>query len=184
MRSKIILVILMLFASPALVSAKGKKINKIVIDAGHGGKDVGARGAISMEKDITLAVSLKLGKIFADSIKDVQVIYTRTTDSYPSLVDRHEIANQASADLFIAVHVNSTPFTYTRVLEGYKTVKKHHKTVKQPIYRQVKHHETKRSGVETYVLALRRNCGSGNSLKSPAKNAVAKAVAPSAALRS
>ncbi len=157
MRSKIILVILMLFASPALVSAKGKKINKIVIDAGHGGKDVGARGAISMEKDITLAVSLKLGKIFADSIKDVQVIYTRTTDSYPSLVDRHEIANQASADLFIAVHVNSTPFTYTRVLEGYKTVKKHHKTVKQPIYRQVKHHETKRSGVETYVLALRRN---------------------------
>ena len=157
MRSKIILVILMLFASPALVSAKGKKINKIVIDAGHGGKDVGARGAISMEKDITLAVSLKLGKIFADSIKDVQVIYTRTTDSYPSLVDRHEIANQASADLFIAVHVNPTPFTYTRVLEGYKTVKKHHKTVKQPIYRQVKHHETKRSGVETYVLALRRN---------------------------
>ncbi len=157
MRSKITLVILVLFASPSLVFAKGKKINKIVIDAGHGGKDIGARGAISMEKDITLAVSLRLGKIFADSMKDMQVIYTRTTDSYPSLVDRHEIANQANADLFIAVHVNSTPFTYTRVLEGYKTVKKHHKTVKQPIYRQIKHHETKRSGVETYVLALRRN---------------------------
>ena len=157
MRNKLILYILLLIPVPFLLSAKGKTISKIVIDAGHGGKDIGAQGAFSKEKDITLAVTLKLGKIFADSMKSVQVIYTRTTDAYPTLQDRHEIANQANADLFLAIHVNSTPFTYTRVQEGYKTVKRHHKTVRQPIYRQIKHHETKRSGVETYVLGLRHN---------------------------
>ncbi len=158
MRIKFIAVLLLLIASfPCILSAKGKKISKIVIDAGHGGKDIGAQGAFSKEKDITLAVTLKLGKILSDSMKNVQVIYTRTTDDYPSLVDRHEIANKANADLFLAIHVNSTPFTYTRVQEGYKTVKRHHKTIKEPVYRSIRHHETKRSGVETYVLGLHRN---------------------------
>ncbi len=156
MRIKSILLIL-LTVLPILLPAKGKKITKVVIDAGHGGKDIGAQGAISNEKDITLAVTLKLGKILADSMKQVQVIYTRTTDDYPSLVDRHEIANKANADLFIAIHVNSTPFTYTRTLQGYKTVKKHHKTVRQPIYHSVRHHVTTRSGVETYVMGLHRS---------------------------
>src|SRR4051812_30006548 len=131
MRIKLILVFLIAITTPCILSAKGKKITKVVIDAGHGGKDIGARGAFSMEKDITLAVTLKLGKILSDSMKDLQVIYTHTTDSYPSLEDRHEIANKANADLFLAIHVNSTPFTKTRVLEGYKTVKRHHKTVRQ-----------------------------------------------------
>src|ERR1700749_2793527 len=128
MRSKVLLIILLLALTPFGVIAKGKTISKIVLDAGHGGSDIGAQGAISKEKDITLAVTLKLGKIFADSMKSVQIIYTRTTDDYPSLVDRHEIANTANADLFIAIHVNSTPFTYTKTLAGYKMVKRHHKT--------------------------------------------------------
>ena len=157
MMRKIFIAIILVIAAPSMVGAKGKKISKIVLDAGHGGKDFGARGAISNEKDITLAVTLKLGKILSDSMNGVQVIYTRTTDDYPSLSDRHEIANKANADLFIAVHVNSTPYTHTRVLEGYKTVKRHHKTVKQPIYHYIQHHETTRKGVETYVLALHRN---------------------------
>jgi N-acetylmuramoyl-L-alanine amidase len=157
MRTLLVALFALLFAPP-LVTAKGKKITKIVIDAGHGGqKDPGAHGGFSYEKDITLAVTLKLGKILSDSMKGVEVIYTRTTDVYPSLPERHEIANKANADLFIAIHVNSTPFTYTKVLEGYKTVKRHHKTVKQPIYRKIQHHETTRKGVETYVLALHRN---------------------------
>ena len=156
MRSKILVFLFILGGLPLLLTAKGKTISKIVIDAGHGGKDFGARGAIANEKDITLAVTLMLGKIVSDSMKSMQVIYTRTTDDYPSLVERHEIANKANADLFIAVHVNSTPYTYTKILEGYKTVKRHHKTVKQPIYRSIRHHETKRSGAETYVLGLHR----------------------------
>ena len=158
MMRTILIAVFTLLLAPQLLMAKGKKITKIVIDAGHGGtKDPGAHGSFSYEKDITLAVTLKLGKILSDIMNGVQVIYTRTTDVYPSLVERHEIANKANADLFIAIHVNSTPFTYTKILEGYKTVKRHHKTVKQPIYRKIQHHETTRKGVETYVLALHRN---------------------------
>ncbi len=153
----ILIAALLVVTSPYALLAKGKKISKIVLDAGHGGKDNGARGAISNEKDLTLAVTLKLGKILSDSMSSIQVIYTRTTDSYPTLPERHEIANKANADLFIAVHVNSTPFTHTKVLEGYKTVKRHHKNVKVPIYHYIQHHETTRKGVETYVLALHRN---------------------------
>jgi len=165
MRTKLILFIAFISIVPYTVFAKGKKITKIVIDAGHGGKDIGAQGSFSKEKDVTLAVTLKLGKILNDSMKSVQVIYTRTTDDYPSLVDRHEIANQANADLFIAIHANSTPFTYTHVQEGYKTVtKKHHKKVKVPIYRTIKHHETSRNGVETYVLGLHRNSQKGDAI--------------------
>ncbi len=141
---------------PFLLHAKGKKVNKIVVDAGHGGKDYGAQGGFSYEKDVTLGVSLKLGKILSDSLKNLQVIYTRTTDAYPTLVERHDIANKAQADLFIAVHANSTPYTYTRKLVGYKTIKRHHKSVKQPIYQSTRHHETTRMGVETYVLGLHR----------------------------
>ena len=141
---------------PVLLHAKGKKVNKIVVDAGHGGKDYGAQGGFSYEKDVTLGVSLKLGKILSDSLKNMQVIYTRTTDAYPTLVERHDIANKAQADLFIAVHANSTPYTYTKKLVGYKTIKRHHKSVKQPIYQTTRHHETSRMGVETYVLGLHR----------------------------
>jgi N-acetylmuramoyl-L-alanine amidase len=83
-------------------------------------------------------------------------VYTRTEDAYPTLVERHDIANKSGADLFIAIHANSTPYTYTHTLKGYKTITKHHKKVKQPIYASVRHHETSRQGVETYVLALHR----------------------------
>jgi N-acetylmuramoyl-L-alanine amidase len=149
---------------PNLSYSKGKTISKIVVDAGHGGKDNGARGAISNEKDLTLAVSLKLGKIISDSLRGVQVVYTRTTDDYPSLVDRHEVANQSKADLFISIHVNSTAYTYTKVLQGYKTVKRKGKKVKTPIYHTIRHHETKRNGVETYVLGLHRNSQKENAI--------------------
>jgi N-acetylmuramoyl-L-alanine amidase len=154
----IIILLLLSVAAPYNLLAKGRKVAKIVLDAGHGGKDIGAQGAVSREKDLTLAVTLKVGKIIADSMKTVGVVYTRTTDTYPSLVDRHEIANQSKADLFIAIHVNSTAHRKTRVISGYKTVKKKNgKKVKQPIYTTVIHRETSRNGVETYVLGLRRN---------------------------
>lgn len=155
MRAIVVLAMLLVF-SPVSMFAKGKKVSKIVIDAGHGGKDFGAQGAISYEKDITLAVALKLGKLLTDSMRNMQVVYTRTEDIYPSLVERHEIANKSNGDLFISIHVNSTPYTYTRTLKGYKTVKRKGKTVKQPIYTSVRHHVTKRSGVETYVMGLHR----------------------------
>lgn len=99
------------------VSAK-KKIRKIVIDAGHGGKDPGCHGVYSFEKDITLAVAKQLGQMILDQYKDVKVVYTRDKDEFPggelatikqSLIYRTEVANREKGDLFISIHVNSTP---------------------------------------------------------------------------
>jgi len=157
MNIKLLLSVLVLSISPFLLHANGKKITKIVLDAGHGGHDIGARGQFSMEKNLTLAVVKKLGKIMADSMRDVQVIYTRTTDDYPTLTERHDIANKANADLFVAVHVNSTADRIERIPAGYRTVKKGRKRYKQEVYKTVRHHETAAHGVETYVLGLHRN---------------------------
>jgi N-acetylmuramoyl-L-alanine amidase len=79
----------------------------VVIDAGHGGKDPGALGSKSREKNINLAVALKTGKYIKDNIKDVKVIYTRDDDTYPGLAERAETANKNKADLFISIHSNA-----------------------------------------------------------------------------
>lgn len=85
----------------------------IVLDAGHGGeKDTGATrkyddlGTVR-EKDITLAIVLKLGRMLEKN-KDYKIIYTRKEDVYPSLGDRTDLANSSKADLFVSVHVNSS----------------------------------------------------------------------------
>ncbi|UCG28311.1 MAG: N-acetylmuramoyl-L-alanine amidase [Bacteroidales bacterium] len=79
----------------------------VVIDPGHGGKDPGALGRISKEKDIVLGVGLKLGNYIERNFDDVEVIYTRKTDEFIELDRRAEIANKAKADLFISLHANS-----------------------------------------------------------------------------
>lgn len=83
-------------------------VKTVVIDAGHGGKDPGAVGYGLKEKDITLSIALKLGKLIKEQFKDVKVVYTRATDEYVELYKRAKIANDAKADLFISIHVNST----------------------------------------------------------------------------
>lgn len=85
----------------------------IVLDAGHGGTDIGANRSYSdigtvREKDVTLAVVLKLGAMLEKN-KDYKVIYTRKVDEYPSLTDRTNLANRSKADFFVSVHVNSSP---------------------------------------------------------------------------
>ena len=82
-------------------------VKVIVIDAGHGGKDPGCHGSKHNEKDIALAVALKLGKYIEENLKDVKVIYTRSTDVFVELQERAEIANRNKADLFISIHCNS-----------------------------------------------------------------------------
>lgn len=79
----------------------------LVIDAGHGGRDPGAIGAKSKEKDINLAVALKIGKLIESNHKDVNVIYTRKTDVYLPLLERADVANKNHADLFISIHANA-----------------------------------------------------------------------------
>ncbi|GIK70325.1 MAG: N-acetylmuramoyl-L-alanine amidase [Bacteroidota bacterium] len=86
-------------------------VKTVVIDAGHGGKDGGCAGSFSNEKDICLALSLKLGKYIEENFQDVKVIYTRKEDKFIELHERANIANNAKADLFICIHVNSGPAT-------------------------------------------------------------------------
>jgi len=83
------------------------KVNVVVIDAGHGGKDPGAVGKLIYEKHIALAIALKLGNYIEDNFEDVSVIYTREDDVFVELFKRSEIANRANADLFISIHVNA-----------------------------------------------------------------------------
>jgi N-acetylmuramoyl-L-alanine amidase len=78
----------------------------IVIDPGHGGRDPGAIGSFSKEKNINLAIALKTGEYIRNNIKDVIVIYTRDKDSTVDLLDRPKIANKNNADLFISIHTN------------------------------------------------------------------------------
>ncbi|MRI63478.1 N-acetylmuramoyl-L-alanine amidase [Ornithobacterium rhinotracheale] len=80
----------------------------LVLDAGHGGHDTGARGVVENEKDIALAVTLRVGKLVKDYFKnDVKVIYTRSSDVFIPLAERANIANRNHADFFISIHCNS-----------------------------------------------------------------------------
>ena len=91
----------------------------LVIDAGHGGHDAGARGAISMEKNINLSVALQFGRYVEKYMPEVIVIYTRKTDKFVSLIERANIANRANADLFISVHTNALPAG--KIARGFET---------------------------------------------------------------
>lgn len=94
-------------SSGSTFAQRGVKISTVVIDAGHGGKDPGASGKHSHEKNITLAIALKLGHYIQQYMPDVKVIYTRKTDRFIPLYKRAEIANKNHADIFISIHCNS-----------------------------------------------------------------------------
>ena len=97
----------MLFLCGVVVSADTKHPFTLVIDAGHGGKDGGARGKYSNEKTINLNVALAFGRYVEQNCPDVKVIYTRKTDVFVPLKDRADIANRNKADVFISIHTNA-----------------------------------------------------------------------------
>ncbi len=99
--------VFLLALSVNFANAQGKKLNVVVIDAGHGGKDPGAIGKTAKEKDIVLSVALKLGNLIKKNYPNVKVIYTRDKDVFVELGERANIANRNNADLFISIHVNS-----------------------------------------------------------------------------
>jgi N-acetylmuramoyl-L-alanine amidase len=82
-------------------------LNTVVIDAGHGGKDKGCLGASSYEKDIALAISLKLGTYLKEKFENLHIVYTRKEDIFLELDERAAIANRNRADLFICIHANA-----------------------------------------------------------------------------
>jgi len=107
-------------AQLSLTRELGLKINRIVIDPGHGGFDTGAKGPHGLlEKDVCLDVALRLGQMIRDNIPGAEVVYTRKDDSYVPLEDRTAMANSADADLFISIHANSSDFREVRGVETY-----------------------------------------------------------------
>lgn len=147
-------------------------LKTIVIDAGHGGPDIGAVGEYSNEADITLAIALKLGKKIQDSMPGVKIVYTRTTQDLPGGLQDHnaanrlraKIANEAHGDLFIAIHVNDLPHPYSKEVVGHKSQtyytgkgknrKKHTRQV--PIIKYTKL-PGRQTGTETFIWAVGKN---------------------------
>ncbi|MGE5421279.1 MAG: N-acetylmuramoyl-L-alanine amidase family protein, partial [Chloroflexota bacterium] len=113
----ILLILITLFFAP-LSGFSQENQWVIVIDPGHGGKDPGAIGSFSKEKDINLAIALKTGSYIEQNIKNVKVVYTRKEDKTVDLRDRPVIANNNKADLFISIHTNQTN---TRTVMGAET---------------------------------------------------------------
>src|ERR1700712_4989681 len=117
------------------VKPKAKpSIKTIIIDPGHGGKDIGARGLMSTEAAVALEVSLKLGKAIQSEYPDIKLVFTRTTDVLPGNVNnkdqalkiRANMANEARprGDLFISIHCNAAGVKaggwYAKRVIGYK----------------------------------------------------------------
>lgn len=147
-----------------LIKKGSKLVRTIIIDPGHGGRDVGARGDFSTEKDICLSVSLKLGKMIEEKYPDVRLLYTRKEDVYPTLYDRANFANDNKGDLFICVHVNSAADQIKREFIRYKTVvsyvgkgNKRRKVTKQvPQYRTYRVPNPAK-GTETYIWGANKS---------------------------
>ena len=104
---------------PSMVRTLGLKINRIVIDAGHGGHDSGTLGPGGIEeKNVVLDVALRLGALLKQRL-GADVIYTRDDDTFIPLETRTAIANKAQADLFISIHANSSSDSSARGVETY-----------------------------------------------------------------
>lgn len=174
---------LILFAALLLlilnnVSAQVPKfIKTIIVDAGHGGlRDPGAIGQYenslrSLEKDVTLAISLKLVAELKKQMPDVNVVPTRTTDIYQSPTEKAKIANENKGDLFLCIHADSGPLKKdkrqvgTRTVTRYKTSytgkgKKRKKIrtayeVEEPVYEYFKL-PLKRSGTSVWIFAAHK----------------------------
>ena len=118
MKNRILILILMTIGVVAVATATNKKFT-LVIDAGHGGHDPGAKGAFSQEKNINLNVALAFGRYVENNCPDVKVIYTRKTDVFIPLHTRADIANKNKADLFVSIHTNALP--RGRIARGMET---------------------------------------------------------------
>lgn len=102
----------------ALIAYSQADVFRVALDAGHGGHDSGAKYSGRVEKDVALAVVLKVGKILEET-KNIEVIYTRKTDVFVDLIERANIANRARASIFVSIHCNANKNTAADGTETY-----------------------------------------------------------------
>ena len=153
-----ILTILMAPFANVNAQNQAKTLKRIVIDPGHGGTDPGANGRFSTEAAVSLAISTKLADYIHQSMPDIEVVLTRTTDVFNTVVEKAKIANAAKGDLFICIHTNSADPSRNREIIGHTTktkyVKKNGKkrkvTVKVPLYK-VTYTPSNARGTETFI---------------------------------
>jgi N-acetylmuramoyl-L-alanine amidase len=138
---------------------KSPKIKTIIIDAGHGGTDQGAKGTYSTEAQITLKLALRLDTLLRKEMPDTRFVMTRTTDIYHQVREKANIANRENGDLFVCIHVNAAPPKKT--VTGYKSVAyyKGKGSKRKKLYRKVPIYKTSPNpvhGTSTYVWAADR----------------------------
>jgi N-acetylmuramoyl-L-alanine amidase len=144
----------------------------IIIDPGHGGFDPGTHGLIAKEKDIALAISLKLGRALQKAYPDLRIVYTRTTDIMPGnkltvpdgIRFRAELANRSGGNLFICIHCNSNghpagSYAVKRLVR-YRIVGKGHRKRSVPVYATDWVKNTTH-GTTTYIWKADRNFKKG-----------------------
>jgi len=166
-------------AQDSVPKAQKKAIKTIIIDPGHGGLDPGAPGTFSTEAQVSLAVSLKLGKALEKEFPHIKQVFTRTTDVLPgnlnnkdaALKYRANLANESGGDLFIAIHCNSAgrrPGGWNqRVVIGTETKYKKRKGKMVPYKAKVYGNqwvENEVRGTETYIWATNKNDAKVNSM--------------------
>ena len=139
------------------------RIRTIIVDAGHGGSDAGARGKYSTEAQITLELALKLEEVLKNEMKDTRIVMTRRTDVFHHVTEKARIANMENGDLFVCIHVNAAPPRQHRELVRYKTVtyytgkgkNRKKRTRKDPVYRYWSTPNPSH-GTSTYIWAADR----------------------------
>jgi N-acetylmuramoyl-L-alanine amidase len=166
----------LLLVSMAGNAQSGKKIRTIIVDAGHGGSDNGAEGEYegslnSKEKNITLAISLKLVDELRKQLPDVKIVPTRTTDVFNSVKEKAQIANTNHGDIFVCIHADAVDLrTGSRIIgyraETYHTVKyigkgKKRKKILTPHTHEVPIRQyfkipTERKGTSTWIFAAHK----------------------------
>lgn len=144
------------------------QVKTIIVDAGHGGHDSGAPGAYSYEKDICLAISLKLGEKLREELPDTKIVLTRTTDVFDSPNAKANKANENNGNLFISIHCNSADpirrreFSHNRTVTKYryegkgKRKKKIPYTVEEKVY-VTRSYPNPAKGTETYIWGAHKN---------------------------
>lgn len=173
--------LLLVLVSFNTANKKDFKVERIVIDAGHGGKDPGTHGELSKEKDIALSIALQLGGIIEKHLPEVEIIYTRDNDTFIPLDKRAEIANKNGADVFVSIHCNwiSSPTikgTEVYVMGLHKTDENLNLAIRENSVINLEEGGTEKydgfdpNSPESYILfSLRQNAFLNNSFKLASK---------------